>query len=103
MDQLIKIAETKDVPAGSRVRLEVEGRTLVLFNIDGKFYAIDDACTHNNASLAEGELEGKVITCPWHAAKFDVTTGKALAPPAPSDAASYKVCVDGGDISIDLS
>ncbi len=103
MDQLIKIAETKDVPAGSRVRVDVEGRTLVLFNIDGKYYAIDDACTHSDASLAEGELEGNVITCPWHAAQFDVTTGEALTPPAPSNVASYRVRVGSGDISIDLS
>ncbi|MFH1417563.1 MAG: non-heme iron oxygenase ferredoxin subunit [Planctomycetota bacterium] len=103
MDPLIKIAETNDVPAGSRVRVDVEGRTLVLFNIDGKYYAIDDACPHNDASLAEGDLEGNVITCPWHAAQFDVTTGEAMSPPAPGNVASYKVHVDGGDISIDLS
>lgn len=103
MYQLVKVADTKDVPVGGCLPVEVAGRKLALFNIDGKYYAIDDTCTHSGGSLSEGDLHGNVVRCPWHGAEFDVNTGEALSPPAPGGVTCYKVRVEGNEIAIDLT
>ncbi len=102
MGQLIKVAETKDLPPGTGKAVEAEGRTIALFNRGGAYYAIDDACTHRGGTLSEGEVNGTVVTCPLHGATFDITTGNVLGPPAPEGVVSYKVQVDGNDIKVEL-
>ena len=102
MGQLIKIAEANDVPAGTTKAVEADGRRIALFNSDGSYYAIDDVCTHRGGSLSEGEVNGTVVTCPWHGATFDITTGNALEPPATEGVVSYRVQVDGNDIKVEL-
>ena len=82
---------------------EVEGRKIAVFKVNGKFYAIDSACTHKGGPLCEGGLDGKVVSCPWHASKFDVTTGKVMASPAEKDVASHKITVKGNDVFIELA
>ena len=71
----IKVAEVGDLPIGEGRVIEAEGRTLALFNVDGTFYAIDNTCSHRGGPLADGEMEGNVVSCPWHAWRWDVTTG----------------------------
>ena len=61
--------------------VEVNNREILVANVDGKFYAIDDRCSHMNAPLSRGGLRGKIVTCPQHGAQFDVTTGKKQAEP----------------------
>ena len=100
MGQLIKVAETKDVPPGTAKAVDVEGRAVALFNVDGTYYAIADTCTHRGGPLSEGAVEGTVVTCPWHGATFDVTTGNVLGPPAAEGVAHYNVQVDGNDIKV---
>ncbi len=102
MGQLIKVAETNEVPPGTAKAVDVEGRVVALFNIDGTYYAIDDTCTHRGGPLSEGQVEGTTVTCPWHGATYDVTTGNVLGPPAPEGVVSYKVQVDGNDIKVEL-
>ena len=102
MGELVKIAETKDLPAGSAIQVEVRERKLAVFNVAGSYYAIDDTCTHQAGPLSEGEVEGTTVTCPWHGATFDVTTGNVLGPPDPSGVRSYRVQVDGGDIKVEV-
>ncbi len=102
MGQLIKVAETKEVPPGTAKAVEAEGRKIALFNSGGAYYAIDDTCTHRGGPLSEGELEGTVVTCPWHGATYDITTGNVLGPPAPEGVAHYNVQVDGNDIKVEL-
>ena len=72
----VKVATTNDVEPGKSKLVEVNGRRIALFNLDGTFYAIDDFCTHRGASLSEGDVIGKDVQCPWHGALFDVTTGE---------------------------
>ncbi|MHC4065190.1 MAG: Rieske (2Fe-2S) protein [Planctomycetota bacterium] len=103
MDQRVKVADAKDVPVGGCLPVEVAGRKLALFNVDGDYYAIDDTCPHEGGPLSAGDLDSDVATCPWHGAEFDVTTGEALSPPAPSGVTRYKVRVEGGEIAIDLT
>jgi nitrite reductase (NADH) small subunit/3-phenylpropionate/trans-cinnamate dioxygenase ferredoxin subunit len=98
----VKVATLQEVPPGKSKQTQAGGKTLALFNVNGTFYAIDDTCPHRGASLSEGELEGQQVTCPWHAASFDVTTGAHLCPPARSDVASYKVQVVGDEVQVDL-
>ncbi len=101
MGQLIKVAETKDVPPGTAKAVDVEGRAVALFNVDGTYYAIDDTCTHRGGPLSEGAVEGAVVTCPWHGATFDVTTGNVLGPPAAEGVAHYNVQVEGSHIKVE--
>ena len=100
MGQLIRVAETKDVPPGTAKAVDVEGCAVALFNVDGTYYAIADTCTHRGGPLSEGAVEGTVVTCPWHGATFDVTTGNVLGPPAAKGVAHYNVQVDGNDINV---
>jgi nitrite reductase/ring-hydroxylating ferredoxin subunit len=97
-----KVAAVQEVPAGAGKQVVASGRKVALFNVGGVFHAIDDTCPHRGASLWEGELAGTEVTCPWHGARFDVTTGANLCPPAPSAVASYKVQVVGDEVQIDV-
>jgi nitrite reductase/ring-hydroxylating ferredoxin subunit len=97
-----KVATVPEVPAGTSKQVVAGGRTLALFNVGGAFHAIDDTCPHRGGPLWEGELAGVEVTCPWHGARFDVTTGANLGPPARTGVASYKVQVVGDEIQIDL-
>jgi nitrite reductase/ring-hydroxylating ferredoxin subunit len=98
----VKVATVQEVPPGQGKQVKVGGKTLAVFNAGGTFYAIDDTCPHRGASLAEGVLEGHEVTCPWHAATFDVTTGAHLSPPARSDVGCYKVQVVGAEVQVDV-
>ena len=67
MAQFIKIASTADLAPGKARCVEVGGKKVALFNLEGTFYAIDDTCTHRGGPLSEGEVSGEEVTCPWHA------------------------------------
>jgi len=102
MSKLVKVAETKQVAPGTGKVVEAEGRSLALFNVSGAFYAIDNTCTHRGGPLGEGDLAGEVVTCPWHGAQFNITTGKVVAPPAQKGVQSYPVKVQGDDVLVEL-
>ena len=76
MATFVKVGEVADVPPGSGKCVEVNGRQIALFNVGGTFHAIDNTCLHRGGPLAEGELDGTVVTCPWHGWQYDVTTGQ---------------------------
>jgi nitrite reductase/ring-hydroxylating ferredoxin subunit len=97
-----KVATVQDVPAGKAKQVVVNGKTLALVNVNGTFYAIDDTCTHRGAPLSEGDVEGQELTCPWHGARFDVTTGSHLCPPAPKGVTAYRVQVVGDEVQVDV-
>ncbi len=101
MGQLIKVAETNEVPPGTAKSVDLEGRPVALFNIDGTYHAIGDTCTHRGGPLSEGMVEGATVTCPLHGATYDVTTGNVLGPPASEGVAHYNVQVDGNDIKVE--
>jgi 3-phenylpropionate/trans-cinnamate dioxygenase ferredoxin subunit len=93
MSEPVRVASRADLPPGSKKLIEVDGRAVALFNVDGSFYAIDDVCTHDGGPLAEGELSGCEIQCPRHGARFDVRTGKPLSMPAFEPVATHEVIV----------
>jgi nitrite reductase/ring-hydroxylating ferredoxin subunit len=102
MARYVKVANTGDLPPGSAIRVEVEERSIALFNLDGTFYAIDDQCPHQGASLSEGAVTGAQVICPWHAARFDLKTGAVLNPPAEVDVSCHRVRVQGSDLEIEI-
>jgi nitrite reductase (NADH) small subunit len=79
-----------------------EGKTLALFNVDGAYYAIDDACPHRGGPLSEGDLDGLVVSCPWHGWAWDVTTGANVNNPAVR-IGCYPVILREGDLFVRLS
>jgi 3-phenylpropionate/trans-cinnamate dioxygenase ferredoxin subunit len=99
---LYKVATVKDFPPGSARAVEVAGRSIAMFNVEGTIHAIDNECTHDGGPLSEGVVNDGCVVCPWHAAEFDLSTGRALTPPAVEDVQSYKVVVSGDDISIEI-
>src|SRR5437773_12067723 len=78
----VRVAAVGDVASGEGRVVEVEGKTLALFNVEGPYYAIDNACAHRGGPLGAGELDGCVVTCPWHAWRWDGASGATVNSPA---------------------
>ena len=97
-----RVATVQEIPVGKGKQVTVNGKQVALFNVGGTICAMEDTCCHRGAPLWEGDLEGNVVTCPWHGAQFDVTTGKHLTPPAPRDNAVYKVQVVGDEVQVEV-
>ena len=102
MAEFIKVAGVGDIAPGEARGVEARGKRIALFNVDGTFHAIDDTCTHRGGPLSEGTVEGTEVTCPWHGAVFDITSGTVLGAPAPRNVAHYDVRVSGEDIEVEL-
>ena len=82
--------------------VEVNGKKIALFTLEGSFSALNDTCTHRGGPLSEGEIEGEQVTCPWHGAIFNIKTGEGRGPPARTGVASYNVRVEGTDIEVEV-
>jgi nitrite reductase/ring-hydroxylating ferredoxin subunit len=102
MSEFVAITDARQIVPGEATCVRIAGRKIAVFNIDGVYYAIDDACSHRGAPLSEGRVYKQVVTCPWHGATFDVTTGEALASPAPHGVRSYKVQVVDGKLHVEI-
>ncbi|HXF34636.1 MAG TPA: non-heme iron oxygenase ferredoxin subunit [Candidatus Acidoferrales bacterium] len=96
------VATTDEIAPGTTRRVVVDGIEILVCNVEGSFYAIEDVCTHDGAPLDQGEIEGKCVVCPRHGATFDVTTGTALTLPAVVPVATFPVRVVDGTIVIDV-
>jgi len=101
MANFVKVCSTTDVKAGCGKSIEINGKPVAVFNVDGNFYAINDTCLHRGGPLGEGELEGKIVICPWHGWRYDVTTGaNEIVPDLPTQ--KYELKVDGDEILVDV-
>ncbi|ANY07895.1 bifunctional 3-phenylpropionate/cinnamic acid dioxygenase ferredoxin subunit [Pseudonocardia sp. HH130630-07] len=97
---MIFVGELSDIPVGESVR--VQGSVAIaVFNVDGELFAIDDTCTHQDASLSDGWLEGCAVECPLHAACFDLRTGRPSGPPAKTPVRTHAVVFDGDHVYVD--
>ena len=94
------VAKKGQIAEGEAHRVEVDGTEVLLCNVGGTIYAIEDICTHDGGELDQGELEGARIVCPRHGATFDVRTGEALTLPAIIPLPTYDVRVDGDDVYV---
>ncbi|MEX2557947.1 MAG: Rieske 2Fe-2S domain-containing protein [Actinomycetota bacterium] len=81
MAEFVPVASVDDVPPGSGKVVQAGARLLALFNVDGRFYALDNTCLHRGGPVGDGDLEGTIVTCPWHGFQYDVTTGRNLFDP----------------------
>ena len=95
-----KTLKVNDVLPGQMKTVEFEGETVCIVNAGGKFYAINNVCTHEGGPLAEGTLNEFEVECPWHGARFDVRTGEVKSPPAESPVSTYEIKIDQDDIWI---
>ncbi|MBP2479276.1 3-phenylpropionate/trans-cinnamate dioxygenase ferredoxin subunit [Crossiella equi] len=94
---MIAVCRLDELPPGEALRLQADVPVAV-FNVDGRLYAIDDTCTHQDASLADGYLEGCFVECPLHAASFDLRTGLPTCLPAKKPVRTHQVSVQDGVI-----
>jgi 3-phenylpropionate/trans-cinnamate dioxygenase ferredoxin subunit len=99
---MIPVCAVGDLPDGEAVRVEAEV-PIAVFNVEGAFYAIDDTCTHQDASLVDGWLEGCTVECPLHASCFDLRTGEPTGPPAKKPVRTHKVVVEDGKVYVCVS
>lgn len=102
MGEWVRVANQSDLPPGTAIVVEAKGKKIAVFNVDGRIYAINDQCPHAGGNLSEGLVAGTVVTCPWHAAEFDVTTGKVLCAPAAEDVQTYPVQLEDEEIKVEV-
>lgn len=100
--EYIEIAPASELPNGERLFVEIAGKSIVIFNIAGQFFAIGDVCSHDDGPLGDGDLEGYNIVCPRHGAEFDVRSGKVMQMPAVADIPAYPVRVVDGMIQVGM-
>ena len=98
----VPVAKVSEVSDPGKILVEIDDHLVVLVHCEGKFYAIDDVCTHDCGPLGEGTLEGCTIACPRHGAKFDVRTGAALTMPATKPTGTHEVKVEGDQVLVKL-
>jgi 3-phenylpropionate/trans-cinnamate dioxygenase ferredoxin subunit len=98
----IKAARTGDIPPGRMTCVEVDGRRILVANVDGVYYATDDTCTHEDASLSSGSLDGELVKCPLHGSRFSLRTGEPMEDPAEDPLRCYAVKVEDGVVLVEL-
>jgi nitrite reductase/ring-hydroxylating ferredoxin subunit len=96
------VAGATAIAEGNLAAFDVAGERVAIANVGGAFHAFGDTCTHLQCSLAEGRLEGTVVTCPCHGSRFDVTSGEVLRGPAQDPVRSYAVLVEDDALRVEL-
>ena len=96
----VEVAIASDLPAGRMKCIAIGGRRLLLANVDGRFWATDDTCTHEDASLSTGVLKGGLVRCPLHGSRFNVCTGEVLEEPSELNLRTYRVRVEGDRVLV---
>ncbi len=101
MAEFVKALEKSDLPEGQGKRVDIQGNAIAVFHVDGQFYAISNTCLHQGGPLAEGELEGNVVFCPWHRWQYNVTTGHNDLNPE-MKVRTFPVKVEGDSIFVEV-
>jgi glycine betaine catabolism B len=99
-ENFVKVADIMDIKPSEMKQVQVDDEAICLANVDGKFYAIGNVCTHEGGPLADGTLDAYEVECPWHGSKFDVRTGEVTNPPARKPESTYEVKINGNNILI---
>ena len=100
MADYVTVANAADIEPGGMIVVEFNDLDVAIANVDGELFAFDAECPHAGGPLDEGDVEGKIVICPWHGAEFDMATGEALTLPAMEAVTTFKVRVQGQDIQI---
>jgi len=98
--EFIEAAKASELRPGTMKRIDIRGRRILLANVAGRLYAVDDTCTHEEASLSAGVLKGELVKCPLHNSRFNVRTGEALEEPAEEPLRTYPVREESGRILV---
>jgi 3-phenylpropionate/trans-cinnamate dioxygenase ferredoxin subunit len=98
--EFVDAAKAGELRPGTMKRIDLAGRRILLANVAGRLYAVDDTCTHEEASLSAGVLKGELVKCPLHNSRFNVRTGEALEEPAEEPLRTYPVREEGGRILV---
>ena len=101
MSDWIDVATAADFSSGTCRVVTIVETSILVFNLDGRYYAIENRCTHEDAELVDGALEGEEIICPLHGARFSIVTGAVLSPPAYENLTTYPVRVSNGWVEVD--
>jgi nitrite reductase/ring-hydroxylating ferredoxin subunit len=96
------IARAGELAPGTMIGVDVDGRRIAVYNVEGTYYATDDICTHRRARLSDGYLEGRTVQCPLHFGMFDVVTGHPLNPPCKIPVQTYRVTHDGDELFVEI-
>ena len=96
------LANAAEIPPGTARAYQIDGTDVLICNVDGTFFAMEDVCTHDGGQLDQGTLEGRCIVCPRHGAMFDVETGAALTLPAVMPIQTFGVALENGRVVVDL-
>ncbi len=99
-DTFVRVASVDEIAVGKMKRVELRGHPVLIANVDGRYFAVDDTCTHEDASLSSGSLKGELVKCPLHGSRFNVMTGEVLDDPAEQNLRAYAVRIEGQDILI---
>ena len=102
MAQWVKLGPAGEVPAGEVNSFGVGDRQVAVANVDGDLHSFDDVCTHQQCSLAEGELDGTIVECPCHGSQFDVVTGEAVQGPAVDPVGVFELREEDGELQVFL-
>jgi nitrite reductase/ring-hydroxylating ferredoxin subunit len=98
----IELCSTADVAPGAALKVETEGLTLAVFNVNGEFFVTDDLCTHGPGSLSEGYIEDDVVECNFHNGQFDIRSGEVVSPPCMVPVKTYPAMVVDGKVTIEV-
>lgn len=102
MSERVKVANLSQLPEGKMLRVNTAQHCILLANIAGQVYAIDNTCTHEDASLYNGALKGECVECPLHGSRFSFKTGEPLEEPATEAVKTYPVRLEAGNVYIEL-
>lgn len=100
MSDWIDVAATDELAPGQWRVVDADGTAIVVANVEGAYYAVEDVCTHDGGQLTGGCVEGGEIVCPRHGARFCLKTGAALTPPAYEATASFPVRIASGVVQV---
>lgn len=100
MTDFVTVSINDELNDGEGQVVEAGGHTIALFRVDGAFYAIGNECTHAGGPLGEGDLDGTTVICPWHGARFDITSGEVLEQPAGESVTEYEIRIDDDEVQV---
>ena len=102
MGTYVKVAQRNELDENAGKLVQAAGKDIALIRAGDSFFAIDNECSHVGGPLCEGTVSGDEVVCPWHAARFNLTTGKAMAGPARNNLNCYPVRVQGNDVEVEV-
>ncbi len=101
MADFVTIAHIDELKPGECKVVEAKKKTIALYNVEGKYYATDNTCLHRNGPLGEGELDGNIITCPWHGWQYNVMTGENTFDPN-MKVETFQVKIEGQNVQVKI-